>query len=153
MEKDNRCNLCNKIYGSKSHLNRHIKARHESLNHKLNHECDKCDKKFCKKESLANHEERVYSEQGNDFICDYCQKPFLSAKGLLYHVKRVHLNEENFQCDKCETSFSEKYKFNRHVNELHNPWLKELMTKCGVCNKTIKKKYIEDSHEKPHQKT
>ena len=111
-------------------------------------------KGFVKNNHSLNMRQRfIRIKLDNGFTCDYCQTHFLSKKGLLYHVKKVHINEKYFQCDKCETSFSEKYKFNRHVNELHNPWLKELMTKCDVCNKTIKKKYIEDSHEKPHQKT
>ena len=41
MEKDIRCNLCDKICGSESFLNSHIKAKHESLMNRMNYECDK----------------------------------------------------------------------------------------------------------------
>ena len=74
---------------------------------------------------------------------------------MLYHVKKVHINEKYFQCDKCDKRFFEKYKFNRHVKELHNPWLKELMTKCEVCNKTIKKNILSlylKNHIKRHKR-
>ena len=134
-----RCNLCDKICGSKRILNSHIKAKHESLKNKIDYECEKCEKKFCKKQSLTSHEEKIHLKLDSEIRCEYCQKTLLSKDGLKDHVKSFHLDENDFHCDQCDKSYSNKYRLNRHVTLLHQPYPEKLMTKCDICNMIIKK--------------
>lgn len=68
MEKTIRCNFCDKICVSESFLNSHIKVKHESLKKKVDYECEKCGERFCKKQSLTEHEAEIHSNKIRQWI-------------------------------------------------------------------------------------
>ena len=80
-------------------------------------------------------------------------KTLSSNRGLHSHVKSIHLNENLFQCDKCDKSFYQKRNLNRHVTLLHESYSEKLMTKCDICNMTVKKNSLWSHMENHTEKT
>ena len=52
------CKKCQKIFGNKNNLRRHIKVNHEGQRHK----CQKCNKELTSKTILAKHEKIFHTK-------------------------------------------------------------------------------------------
>ena len=99
--------------------------------------CDKCEKTFTKRSSLARHK---YEHSGEDqkggeslspvpkliisfslpadqrpYPCTECEKAFKHKHHLTEHM-RLHTGERPFQCDRCLKSFSHSGSFSQHRN-------------------------------------
>ena len=82
------CEICDKTFGEKGHLNRHINTVHLK---KRNFKCDQCDKTFGQKNDLKTHINTVHLKQRN-FKCDHCNESFGRKGNLNTHINTIHTN-------------------------------------------------------------
>lgn len=99
------------------------------------YECDKCDKRFSYKSTLATHQKVVHSDE-KQFKCPECPKEFARKSYLNVHMV-VHTGERKYKCDECGKSFTQKGSLNAHsiTHREDSPYL--MCTDCGaVFNKS-----------------
>jgi uncharacterized Zn-finger protein len=112
------CEYCNKSFGQKGHLERHINTIHLK---QQNFSCEQCDKTFGRKDSLKIHINTVHLKL-KPFKCDRCNESFGETGTLQKHVNAVHLKLKPFKCDHCNESFGMKQQMKIHINVIHtNP--------------------------------
>ena len=63
------CDVCDKQFSGKSHLEIHKKSVHL----KLKHRCDVCDKQFSQKNNLESHKKSIHLKL-KQYMCDVCDK-------------------------------------------------------------------------------
>ena len=74
---------CNKSFGEKSDLNKHIRHVHQGIK---NHTCDICNKSFGYKHHLNTHI-RVFHQCEKNHTCDICNKSFGRKDTLDRHTQ------------------------------------------------------------------
>eukprot|EP00095_Tigriopus_kingsejongensis_P006121 maker-scaffold98_size375582-snap-gene-1.17 protein:Tk06121 transcript:maker-scaffold98_size375582-snap-gene-1.17-mRNA-1 annotation:"zinc finger" len=79
--------------------------------------CEKCDKNFSKRSSLARHMYE-HSDQ-RPYPCTECDKAFKHKHHLREHM-RLHTGEKPFQCDRCLKTFSHSGSFSQHRNHRYS---------------------------------
>jgi DNA-directed RNA polymerase subunit RPC12/RpoP len=112
------CEQCDKTYGLKGDLNRHINTVH--LKQK-NYKCDHCNESFGHKGTLNVHINTVHLKQKN-YKCDHCNESFGKKSNMKAHINTIHLKQKNYKCDHCNESFGQKGNLKTHINTIHiNP--------------------------------
>jgi len=112
------CEHCDKTFGMKCTLKRHINTIHLK---QQNFSCEQCDKTFGRKDSLKIHINTVHLKL-KPFKCDHCNESFGETGTLQKHVNAVHLKLKPFKCDHCNESFGMKQQMKIHINVIHtNP--------------------------------
>ena len=94
------CGECQKTYGLKKHLVRHIKAAHETEEYP----CERCLKSFNRKENLKCHQVTCKLK------CPRCEEQFIERADLVEHMKLCPLPS----CDICKTTFESKTQLRNH---------------------------------------
>ena len=74
--------------------------------------CGHCPKAFNSKSSLVKHE-RTHGPGDDKYKCHICEKVLSTSSALKRHV-RIHTDSKPFQCSKCQRSFRQQDKVNRH---------------------------------------
>ena len=59
------------------------------MNFLKKHQCNKCDKKFLKKEELMNHKQIIHGKD-LQYDCKECNKNFSNMEDMRTHLKREH---------------------------------------------------------------
>ncbi|KAM7384882.1 hypothetical protein PAMA_011984 [Pampus argenteus] len=118
------CSLCGKRFGSKDHLQIHMKCH----TGEKTFTCPFCSKKFTKRSNLTTHL-RVHTGE-KPFTCSVCNTSFSLRCTLVNHM-RVHTGEKPFSCSVCSKRFSKKANLNTHM-ALHT---EEKPFKCQICDK------------------
>ena len=59
------------------------------MNFLKKHQCDKCDKKFSKKEELMNHKQIIHGKD-LQYDCKECNQNFSNMEDMRTHLQRVH---------------------------------------------------------------
>ncbi|XP_055710210.1 oocyte zinc finger protein XlCOF6-like [Phlebotomus papatasi] len=114
------CELCPYKTRIRGHLKRHMKGVHERLR---DVRCSQCNRVFTTERGLKLH--MVCHEGGRNhkdsgtkekkFTCELCPyKTDLSAT-LKRHVKAVHQKLKDFQCTRCERSFTMESSLKIHM--------------------------------------
>ena len=88
------CDLCEKLFGGTSTLNRHLSDVHRPRT------CDTCDSEFGNYNELKTH---------------ICQKTFKHLGNLIQHMT-THYGEKNFQCNLCDKYFTTGAVLKQHKN-------------------------------------
>ena len=102
--KDYRCEYCiDSSFGTKQHLNRHIKSVHEKQKDYI---CANCGKSFSQAPHLKTHIHTVH-EGNRDYKCIPCEKSFSQAYNLRKHIDKNHEGQKYYKCDSCGESFSQ----------------------------------------------
>jgi len=86
-EKKFDCNICGKIFRSKSDLMNHILIKHEDPDR---FKCHVCDKRLNSKQSLRNHLQTHEENSDKPFSCKQCSKSFQLEETLKKHQQQVH---------------------------------------------------------------
>jgi len=81
------CNICEKLFSSKSELKNHISIKHEDPDR---FKCHVCDKRLNSKQTLRRHLQthEVYAEK--QFSCEQCPKSYQLKEALKQHQQQVH---------------------------------------------------------------
>ena len=90
------CQLCHMMFSDQSAITAHYDVAHSDTTRRAKpgegtHACDRCDKKFASKSSLAVHFRAVHAVGDvKTFKCDDCSKVFKYKHVLVRHVANVH---------------------------------------------------------------
>merc|ERR1719319_995635 len=80
---------------------------------------------------------------------DECGKVLVDIQN---HIRLVHLKIKNFECDHCDSKFSNRYQVRNHINGVHS----NVREKCPQCDTMLKittlKMHIRNVHEGGNQK-
>lgn len=153
-EKPYSCDICQKAFSIKSHVQRHKRSIHldvskkykcPSCNYETHQSCNltrhikthvnlqsyicvHCTKGFSTKTNLDRH---LFSHNGQvkPFRCKDCPKSYLQQSDLDSHVNNIHLKLKNLSCDQCSYVSSDKSTLRRHM-KIHLP---EKPYKCDHC--------------------
>ena len=133
------CDICNKSYARKVHLNRH-KKRHSA---EKPFQCARCSKSFVRKDYLREHEKNHSGER--PYQCEVCKKTYKRKFHLKQHG-RYHSGEKPFQCSLCDKSFAYKSDLVKHTR-IHSG---DKPFKCDTCNKVFATSSNLASHRRTH---
>lgn len=109
--------------------------------------CNKTVKHTLNLHMKTNHKQRM-------FTCDFdidgkqCGKKYAAAYLLRNHVNISHRLIKEFQCDKCEASYSKLMDLENHRNVIHL----KLKIKCEICPTLVTKKDYYRRHVLLHHK-
>ncbi|GFN76629.1 gdnf-inducible Zinc finger protein 1 [Plakobranchus ocellatus] len=169
-----RCAECEKEFGFRKDLRRHMKCHG-----KAEHSCDLCGKMYKEARKLKMHKETHASNYVKPlFPCKQCSKSFSTKYVLAYHVKSEHLGmKASYTCSTCGKSYAQKSSYIQHSNihigvkpfycsvcEMqfsHEKTLKEHMFvhadrksfMCKVCNKPFRQSSGLTIHMRIHKET
>ncbi|XP_065366542.1 zinc finger protein 709-like [Calliphora vicina] len=158
------CELCSKVYATKSKFKRHLQRVHPPDDVEGPITCETCSKTFATTYKLKRHQQRMHPEIyktankprtiHNDVKgpvdCVKCSKTYDNRLKFRRHQRRVHPEEfvnEEIVCEKCSKSFENMYKFRRHHQRVHPEPNQEINT-CPLCSKEFKNKFYVNEHIK-----
>ena len=130
------CDICDKLFSSKSNLKKHIDTIHLKLK---SHKCEECGKTFNQKGNLKYHVNSVHLKI-KPYKCEECWKTFGSEQDLKRHKDAVHLKLKPFKCDECGISFATEGNLKTHINQVHHPY------KCKYCEELFDDQDSLDGH-------
>lgn len=129
------CDLCFKIFTSKSLIRKHINKIHLTVdNNPL--QCNVCKKEFNKMQHLKDHHLAIHTD--HTFNCNSCDRTFSFKSALARHRKVVHENKKNFVCSQCGKKFGTNFDLQQHFTGHHSE-VSKLERTCKFCNKTFMK--------------
>ena len=127
--KDQKCQHCDKCFGNKSDLTRHM------LQHDKKFKCNICDIKFARKDVLDLHMKRKHCEV-KPFKCEKCGDEYAIRFDLEQHTKESHDKTRPFECEKCLKTFNVKKGLDLHIAKDHLS--KKDCVICPYCEKPVK---------------
>ncbi|XP_072943188.1 uncharacterized protein [Epargyreus clarus] len=132
------CQVCGFSFETFGSIERHMNV------HFRNYVCKECGTGFVTKYRLKVHTKSMHIE-GN-FPCEDCKKVFTTQQKHKNHVDTVHKMVKRFKCPKCPERFSEYFRRQKHLVEVHG--VAPLQYKCNVCDKTFDRRYTLSRHMK-----
>lgn len=107
------CNICGKVFYSKSSLKVHNQAYHEIR--ELRYKCEVCDKLYATAGERNRHTKLTHKEKST---CPHCG---VKVKKLRIHILDAHTKDEDkkYQCPDCGKGFNEKKKMEKHQMNVH----------------------------------
>ncbi|XP_066972215.1 zinc finger protein OZF-like isoform X1 [Macrobrachium rosenbergii] len=124
-KKEYKCHLCNREFGRRANLKRHLMSH----TGEKPFDCPHCDKKFSLKSTLHNHVRLHTGEK--PYTCETCQKTFRQRSNYIVH-RKLHTGEKDFVCEVCGRQFIQKGHFELHL-------LSHSSTKAFVCQQCDKR--------------
>ncbi|XP_069509243.1 zinc finger protein 586-like isoform X2 [Ambystoma mexicanum] len=106
------CTECEKSFGVKRNLSRHLKTHKEQRERP--YECIECKKTFSEKCNLIIHKRTHTGEK--PYQCTECEKRFSIKANLVTHL-RLHSRERPYHCTQCDKSFNQKSQFITHKSK------------------------------------
>ena len=121
------CDLCGKIFPTKTSLKRHTEIVHEGIK---KFECEVCGKKWPTSGSLSRHINGVHEKIRKTVQCHICQKTFTATNSYLkIHIAAVHQKIRKWKCEHCPLDFAHKQGYLSHIDSIH----KGLKVNCDYC--------------------
>ncbi|XP_056129313.1 telomere zinc finger-associated protein isoform X2 [Lampris incognitus] len=121
------CPTCNKTFRSKYYLKVHNR-RHTG---EKPFECQKCDKRYFRKENLLEHESRNCA-RAHTYSCPTCASTFSRKQELRLHIIS-HTGEMPYKCSSCPEQFMLKRDLTIHMIKSHGFPKPHACTECTKC--------------------
>ena len=133
------CERCDYKNSDKYKLKYHVLIKHEGLSY----DCDECQSKFSRSDTLAIHVRRNHGDELKvSFNCDLCGKNLETKKGINSHSVEL-------ACTKCKF-VSCGTLVQMHMKTAHNPYFQNGCYNCDKCEfrtgKYAKMNYHASSH-------
>ncbi|XP_045456730.1 zinc finger protein 287-like [Melitaea cinxia] len=138
-----KCDLCEKIFSSRTKKQYHEKTKHLGARSISN--CPFCDVPFRSYYQRNQHLVKVHNSEAQ-YKCNVCNKGYILKSLLMCHIKKNHLMERNCQCTECGYRFFSKKALNAHMIK-HTG---ERKYACEVCHKSYARKYTLREHMRIH---
>lgn len=132
------CQLCGFKFETFGAIERHMNV------HFRNYVCKDCGTGFVTKYRLKVHVKSMHAE--GCYPCEECGKVFTTPQKHKNHVDTVHKMVKRFKCTKCPERFSEYFRRQKHMVEIHG--VAPLSYKCNVCDKSFDRRYTLSRHMK-----
>ncbi|XP_073964230.1 zinc finger protein 639-like [Choristoneura fumiferana] len=132
------CQLCGFSFETFGSIERHMNT------HFRNYVCKDCGTGFVTKYRLKVHIKSMHV--GGSYPCEICKKVYTTYQKYKNHVDTVHNMVKRFKCPKCPERFSEYFRRQKHLVEIHN--VAPLQYKCNVCDKSFDRRYTLSRHMK-----
>lgn len=131
------CNICNRVYKTKTHLKRHERQ------HLTEKECRICGESFSSVQQYKVHVE-VHKDT-NAYRCTFhdCNKKFTRPDHLRDHFN-MHTGTTPYTCSKCNKSFTSK-----NVQCKHQKFCGNFIS-CEECGKVVSGRNISDHMKSYH---
>lgn len=140
LDKEVKCDMCEKEFKSISNLRAH-KLLHTERSRDFS--CHVCGKMFFTKGALKTH--MSVHEDVKPYKCEFCQMAFKARGNLISHIS-LHSGAKPFICEQCGKSFRVK----RHLKS-HSIVHTDLMPySCEYCNKQFRFKTRLNLHLRQH---
>lgn len=140
------CDLCNKHFGTKRCVERHIMyvhAKEPKRHHKSSPStCSICGKSYSDPANFRRHLE-THSDSAK-IPCPTCNQLF--TRSQLYTHQRIH-GPKNFFCERCGKSFVTNSALQKHIQDVHQRLGQSV---CSICNKVLANKISFRKHMAGH---
>ena len=135
------CSLCREVQSSCDELNLHFHQEHKVP---LDHECNKCNKKFSTKLFLTIHtmELHEFDLDSNSMTNNISIATALNIKDVKVIEDKVI--ERNFECQECGKKLKSQRVLDLHFRQLHQPWTHNHF--CHLCSWSTFEKYKLKKH-------
>ena len=147
------CETCGKVFkhnkSYKGHQLIHLREKAEKGdtdkdNAILYFHCDKCDKKFDRKNNLLQHIKRLH-EESSKFPCPSCGLVFKVRASLTEHERAAHSTDDRYRCKNCGKQFG-----NLSLLRAHKLTHEGAQFQCNYCPRKLKTEIILKLHERYH---
>lgn len=101
-ERTHMCDICAKVYSSKSGLEKHLEV-HSDIN-ETRAQCDQCQKWFKSPTYVREHIKRIHNIVREPIACPQCGKMKPHKRSLERHLLEVHTPAPH-KCTMCDKSF------------------------------------------------
>ncbi|CAG5057372.1 unnamed protein product [Parnassius apollo] len=132
------CQICGFKFETFGSIERHMNV------HYRNYVCEECGTGFVTKYRLKVHTKAMHV--GGNFPCEICNKVYSTQQKQKNHVDTVHKMVKRFKCTQCPERFSEYFRRQKHLVEVHG--VAPLQYKCNVCDKSFDRRYTLSRHMK-----
>ncbi|CAK1554411.1 unnamed protein product [Leptosia nina] len=132
------CQICGFTFETFGSIERHMNV------HFRNYVCKDCGTGFVTKYRLKVHTKSMHV--GGTYPCEICKKIFTTQQKHKNHVDTVHKLVKRFKCPHCPERFSEYFRRQKHIVEIHDGT--PLQYKCNVCDKSFDRRYTLSRHMK-----
>lgn len=112
--KGSKCEICGLLLSSSSARSQHM-LRHKGVK---NHHCAHCDTYFRHSSTLHRHLIRAHGQGEGARVCEICDKRCVNMYNLKLHYNS-HTGQRPYECDYCDTSFTQPSSLKLHVRRTH----------------------------------
>lgn len=132
-----KCPECDELFTQKSHLNSHVKLKHEEIGKR---QCVKCEISYSQTNNFVVHYKKVHLKKNCECnakkLCRLCDLDLKNAK-IEWRLQPLEAPSPNadetvggYICEICKMRFGAKFHLNAHTKLKHDSNMPEPCTKC-----------------------